>query len=44
MMEPAQVHLAKVWEWCIVKDNNTQGEKDLKPILTLLLLACKERF
>lgn len=34
-MGPAQVHLAETWQWYVTKDNDTQGEQVLKPLLTL---------
>lgn len=42
-MGPAQVHLAKTWQWYVIKDNDTQGEQVLKALLTLFPPAYKPK-
>ena len=43
MVGLAQVHLAKMWEWYLVKDDNKQGEQFLKPFLTLFPATYKQK-
>lgn len=40
-MAPAQVH--QVWECCLVKDEDMQGEQVLKPLLVLFTPVSKQK-